>query len=162
VFRVIDVSPDDPLDGSSITNAEPTHTDPDAIAHMRIGQALLNLPLPFISNAGQTDPNVRFTVKGAGHAIFFTPGEVVFAASANGGSQIAKSTWQVAGAELPISNPESQYLDPAVDPARLLTQTPEPEIRNSIVRLRFRGANPDPVVEGLPHPGRPPARGHDL
>ncbi len=35
------------------------------------------LPLRFIANAGQTDPGVHFTVKGAGHTIFFTDQEVV-------------------------------------------------------------------------------------
>ncbi|WP_324630249.1 DUF7948 domain-containing protein [Phormidium sp. CCY1219] len=40
------------------------------------------LPLSFITNAGQFDPDVQFQVKGAGHTLFFTPEEVVFSASA--------------------------------------------------------------------------------
>lgn len=28
------------------------------------------IPLSFIANTGQTDPNVKFHVKGAGHSIF--------------------------------------------------------------------------------------------
>jgi uncharacterized repeat protein (TIGR01451 family) len=47
---------------------------------MRLYQALLNLPLRFIANAGQTDPAVCFTVKGAGHTLFFTSEEVVLSA----------------------------------------------------------------------------------
>ncbi|MEG4960200.1 DUF7948 domain-containing protein, partial [Microcoleus sp. K4-C2] len=38
------------------------------------------IPLSFIANAGQTDPNVKFQVKGAGHSIFFTPNEIAFLA----------------------------------------------------------------------------------
>ena len=38
------------------------------------------IPLSFIANAGQTDPNVKFQVKGAGHSIFFTPNEITFTA----------------------------------------------------------------------------------
>jgi uncharacterized repeat protein (TIGR01451 family) len=41
---------------------------------------LTDLPLRFIANAGQTDPAVNFTVKGAGHTLFFTQNEVVFSA----------------------------------------------------------------------------------
>ena len=38
------------------------------------------LPLSFIPNHGQTDPSVRFHVKGPGHTIFFADDEVVFSA----------------------------------------------------------------------------------
>src|SRR6476661_971434 len=38
------------------------------------------IPLSFIANAGQTDPNVKFQVKGAGHSIFFSPNEIAFVA----------------------------------------------------------------------------------
>lgn len=38
------------------------------------------VPLSFIANTGQTDPAVKFQVKGAGHSIFFTPNEITFIA----------------------------------------------------------------------------------
>ncbi|MEG3911821.1 SBBP repeat-containing protein, partial [Microcoleus sp. w2-18aC6] len=38
------------------------------------------IPLSFIANAGQTHPNVKFQVKGAGHSIYFTPNEITFTA----------------------------------------------------------------------------------
>lgn len=38
------------------------------------------LPLSFIANTGQTDPSVKFQVKGANHSIFFTPNEITFIA----------------------------------------------------------------------------------
>jgi hypothetical protein len=57
-----------------------TSPDPDTANRERVNQALFNLPLRFVANAGQTDPVVRFTVKGAGHTLFFTQEEVVFSA----------------------------------------------------------------------------------
>ncbi|MEG3839353.1 SBBP repeat-containing protein, partial [Microcoleus sp. herbarium14] len=38
------------------------------------------IPLSFIANAGQSDPSVKFQVKGAGHSISFTPNEITFTA----------------------------------------------------------------------------------
>ncbi|MEG4321829.1 MULTISPECIES: SBBP repeat-containing protein, partial [unclassified Microcoleus] len=38
------------------------------------------IPLSFIANSGQTDPSVKFQVKGAGHSIFFSPNEISFTA----------------------------------------------------------------------------------
>jgi uncharacterized repeat protein (TIGR01451 family) len=57
-----------------------TRSELDAASRERLNQALFNLPLRFVANAGQTDPAVRFTVKGAGHTLFFTQEEVVFSA----------------------------------------------------------------------------------
>ncbi|NJK66383.1 MAG: hypothetical protein HC941_07485 [Microcoleus sp. SU_5_3] len=38
------------------------------------------IPLSFIANSGQSDPSVKFQVKGVGHSIFFTPNEITFTA----------------------------------------------------------------------------------
>jgi hypothetical protein len=54
--------------------------EPDGATRQRVNQVLSNLPLRFVPNGGQTNPAVHFTVKGAGHTIFFTPEEVVFSA----------------------------------------------------------------------------------
>jgi hypothetical protein len=56
-------TPGDPLLGSQVPN-------------------LSQLPLSFIPNGGQFDPTVNFSVRGASHAIFFTPDEVVFSVAA--------------------------------------------------------------------------------
>ncbi len=40
-----------------------------------------NLPLSFIANVGQLDPEVEFLVQGAQHDIFFTPDEIVLSKS---------------------------------------------------------------------------------
>jgi uncharacterized repeat protein (TIGR01451 family) len=53
--------------------------------------ALARLPLRFIPNSGQIDSNVHYTVKGAGHTIFFTPEEVVFSAVQEADSGLTSS-----------------------------------------------------------------------
>jgi uncharacterized repeat protein (TIGR01451 family) len=45
-----------------------------------VGTDWSQLPLRFIANRGQSGPEVRFTVQGAGHTLFFTSQEVVFSA----------------------------------------------------------------------------------
>ncbi|MCT7956665.1 SBBP repeat-containing protein [Laspinema palackyanum] len=42
-----------------------------------LDSSLGNLPLSFIANVGQIDPEVEFLVQGAQHDIFFTPDEIV-------------------------------------------------------------------------------------
>jgi uncharacterized repeat protein (TIGR01451 family) len=91
-------------------------------------QALFNLPLRFIANAGQTDPAVRFTVKGAGHTLFFTEEEVVFAASSR-----ELTAEEAENAEKSHHN----SADSAISAVK------------SVVRLRFEGAQAQPAIEGL-------------
>ena len=57
----------------------------DPAIRARVSDRYGALPLSFISNAGQTDPAVRFQVKGAGYTMFFTPNEVVFRLTERGG-----------------------------------------------------------------------------
>ena len=63
----------------------------------RVGQAkiqmdIVELPISFIANAGQADANVRLMVKASKHTIFFTPKEVVFAASEQTKGENARSS----------------------------------------------------------------------
>jgi hypothetical protein len=99
----------------------------NSASHGQVEQVMSDLPLRFMANAGQTDPAVQFTVKGAGHTIYFTPEEIVLVASAE---QRAYGEGQN-----PIENSQSEATD-------------------SVVHLRFLDANSHPVVEGLePLPG---------
>ena len=84
------------------------NTSPTDSAQVQASAA--ELPLTFISNAGQTDPAVRFHINAAEHTIFFSPSEVVFSTS---------------------------------------HQSEDESMASSVVRLRFAGANPSPVLEGL-------------
>ncbi len=54
---------------------------PNPAMYRQVNQSLRHLPLRFIPNAGQTAPVVQFTVKGAGHTIFFTPEGIIFSAA---------------------------------------------------------------------------------
>ena len=47
----------------------------------KIQASIADLPLSFIANAGQEDAKVRFIVKAAKQTVFFTPQEIVLAAS---------------------------------------------------------------------------------
>ena len=63
-----------PTNSTSPTNADP-------ITGATIADAtgpLPPLPLSFIPNVGQADPNINSLVKGANHSIFFTPEEIIF------------------------------------------------------------------------------------
>ena len=55
--------------------------DEGDVGQGKIQADIAELPLSFIANAGQADANVRFMVKVGKQTIFFTPQEVVFAAS---------------------------------------------------------------------------------
>ena len=66
-------------------------TETDGNQFSKVFQTLMDLPLRFIANAGQTNPAVNFTVKGAGLTLFFTPDEVVFNAVREVEEQAASS-----------------------------------------------------------------------
>ncbi len=86
------------------------------------------LPLSFVPNAGQTDPAVRFQVRGMGGTIFFTESEVVLALPQ--------------GSEQPNRPDPLARLDPL---APLEDSAPRPV---SVVRMQFVDANPAPAIAG--------------
>ncbi len=85
------------------------------------------LPLSFVPNAGQTDPAVRFQVRGMGGTIFFTDGEVVLALPATQ----ARAT----GANVRVAGMLGQ--DPPI-----VVQPP------TVVRMQFVDAALVPTVAG--------------
>ena len=94
------------------------------------------LPLSFEANQGQTNDAVKFLARAGGHLLFLTPTETVMA----------------------LYNP-ADYGRGKENRAKLL-RTDENE-RNplssprTIVRMKFEGANPAPIVEGVNElPGR--------
>jgi hypothetical protein len=93
--------------------------------------ALHKLPLAFTPNAGQADPTVRFQARGMGGAVSFKPDEI--------------------GVVLP-----KQGI--GTDRATLSSNGQIPHDRSldseTVVRLRFDGANPTPRITGVdPQPG---------
>jgi hypothetical protein len=63
--------------GASATNFWPPADDKQAKS--RASTAYANLPLRFETNAGQTDPQVKFISRGRGYNLFLTPSEAVLA-----------------------------------------------------------------------------------
>ena len=108
----------------------------DAAAVQEFGR----LPLSFVPNAGQTDPAVRFQVRGLGGTLFFTPGEVVLSLPASA---------QVPRSHAPLDMP-TDALDPQVDasPGHHRDVPPTLSTPPAVLRLRFEGANPAPEVIG--------------
>jgi beta-propeller repeat-containing protein/beta-propeller uncharacterized protein DUF5122 len=51
---------------------------PAAETRERVGDAYGALPLSFTPNAGQVDPQVRYSAQGSGFGVAFTPGEMLF------------------------------------------------------------------------------------
>jgi uncharacterized repeat protein (TIGR01451 family) len=92
------------------------------------------LPLFFVSNAGQTDEAVRFQVRSLGGTLFFTPTEVVLS--------------------LPFDNPSPHTWRGGQNP--ILAQG-EGDIEggiSTILRLRFEDTNPSPeIIAGEALPG---------
>jgi CSLREA domain-containing protein len=103
-------------------------------AHLdrRFGQ----LPLSFEPNVGQTDEQVKFLSRGLGYTLFLTDREAVFSLR-NG---------KASGKGLEASGEEVSGSSPITDHRSLDTQ--------SVVRMKFEGANPSPLASGLePLPG---------
>ncbi len=88
------------------------------------------LPLQFEANAGQTDPRVQYLVRGGGYTLFLTATEAVFALAA--------------------SSPPLHPADPlSPDPVTGRLPTATAGLTESVVAMRFLGANPAPHVVPL-------------
>lgn len=95
---------------------------PVVAANAAQGNPLNALPLQFVANAGQARPEARYTVNGAGHALYFLENEVLFASQAN----------RFAGKRPGMRDRQLQRL----------------ELQMSTLRLGFVGANRSPEIDG--------------
>lgn len=102
---------------------------PGAAQPMSALPDLQSLPLAFTPNLGQTDPAVRFFVRGATGNLFFTPDEVVL-------------TLPTATTALPAWSPQSTRLAAL---SQVASSAAEPM---GVLRTRFDGANPQTAVAG--------------
>ena len=92
-----------------------------------------SLPLSFEANQGQTDPQVQFLTRGAGHSLFLTPSAAVL-------TMLQRSD----------ANPERSDGVPTRDKPLGTTNT----TKQSVVRMTFEGADPHARVVGVdPLPG---------
>lgn len=101
----------------SLTSSAPTR-----ITRSQITATVLNAPMSFEANHGQTDPSVNFIARGSGYTLFLTPSESVM-------------VLQQRDARGSSDNHDSVSLEPA-------------PIKQSIVRMKLEGANPEPTIEG--------------
>ncbi|WP_422571654.1 hypothetical protein, partial [Methanothrix sp.] len=61
-----------------------------SIDNESIRATMLNLPLSFIENRGQSPEDVEFVVKTSGQTVFFTPSDVVFSLSGGDNSSVVR------------------------------------------------------------------------
>ena len=88
----------------------------------RTNTALLNLPLSFEPNQGQTDRKVKYLARGSGYTLFLTQTEATLALYRN-----------EEDAATPMSGAHQ-------------TPTPSSKSLSSVVRIKLKGANPAPQV----------------
>src|SRR5437867_5491725 len=105
---------------------------PVPVDETRLRQVPLSIPLSFEANRGQTDPSVRFLLRGRGSTLFLTPSEAV----------------------LVLKKPSAVSNQRAVSSGRMtpsFSSTSQGEGRGggAVLRMRFVGANPAPPVVGL-------------
>ncbi|MGA6828714.1 SBBP repeat-containing protein [Nitrospira sp. NS4] len=93
----------------------------------RVQSAYGRLPLSFEANQGQWDPSVQFVTRGPGHQLFLTPKDAVLALR----TRDAKGEGR--GGDINQSLPSS---------------SPSPTSQ-SVVRMKFDGANPQAEIVGL-------------
>ena len=95
----------------ALATEAPTHSilpgfqeDGNQIRQAEIQADIAEVPISFIANAGQADANVRFMVEAGKQTIFFTPNEVVFAASEQTHSREPRRMPRLAGGELHLQD----------------------------------------------------------
>ncbi len=107
-----------------------------AAAAMRASYA--RLPMRFELNEGQTDPRVRFLMRGGGSTIFLTNTEAVLAVAQGTAShsKVLKRPLTGSGVRAHVAGPDTGRMTQGA-------------IHEDVVRLRYAGANPHPQVVGL-------------
>src|SRR5258708_16941278 len=65
------------LAGSAALAAQTGENSPGSVVPVRAIEAFANLPLYFEPNQGQTERQVKFLSRGAGHTLFLTPSKAV-------------------------------------------------------------------------------------
>lgn len=108
--------------GGAVESAAPS---PSSIATLQ--SAYGTLPLSFEANQGQTDPQVQFLTRGRGHELFLTASEAV----------------------LTLRTSEAKERGRAGDPTQRKPMSSPSTLSQSVVRMKFAGADPQAEVVGL-------------
>ncbi len=78
------------LAGSAALAAQTGENSPGSVVPVRAIEAFANLPLYFEPNQGQTERQVKFLSRGAGHTLFLTPSKAVLEPIREGGEPISQ------------------------------------------------------------------------
>lgn len=83
-------------------------SDESQISQAKIQIDMAELPISFIANTGQADADVWFMVKGGQHTVFFTPQEIVFAASEHTEGEYTRSSVVSRGKEFLVGDTDNE------------------------------------------------------
>ena len=112
-------------------------------------QNLLQAPMSFEANQGQTDSRVKFLSRGSGYTLFLTSSEAVLALSSASARSAAKGQNATSGFGSNPGNPLSVgYLDRTPRPS-VTAVAPRPAAKEDILRMRLVGANSAPKISGV-------------
>src|SRR5262245_16422596 len=113
-----------------------TFSAPDRASAHALAEAYGELPLGFEPNQGQSDPAVKFLMRGAGYNLLLTSTEAVI---------------QMRNAECGMRNKKTSALSSDSSNPQSTNRNPQ----SSVLRMKLAGANPAPRAEGLdPLPGK--------
>ena len=105
----------------------PTAVAPPPPSMAAVQSAYGHLPLSFEANQGQVDPSVQFLTRGRAHTLFLTPSDAVLALR----TEEAKGKGQEGRVHHGVSS------------------SSPPPASHSVVRMTFKGANPNAEMAGL-------------
>ena len=120
----------------------------DASLKTRAVQTLLQSPMSFEANQGQTDSRVQFLSRGSGYTLFLTSTEAVLALNSSHSQLAAKGQSAAEGFGWNPTNPLSiGSLDRT--PRPISQVNPKEAGKEDVLRMRLVGANPSPEISGV-------------
>lgn len=143
-----------PLVSATANRAPEAASRPQAAARVtesakaQIVRNLLQAPMSFEINQGQTDERVKFLSRGSGYTLFLTPSEAVLALNPANTRLAAQGRAATSGFGSNPGNPLSVgYLDRT--PKSVTGIQPVPAGREDVLQMRLLGANPQPRISGV-------------
>jgi uncharacterized repeat protein (TIGR01451 family) len=126
-------------------NSDHAQSAPENSPKARVVQNLLQSPMSFEANQGQTDSHVKFLSRGTGYTLFLTSSEAVLALSSVNTRLAAPG--RISGFGSNPANPLSVgNLDRTPQPAAV---EPRPAAREDVLQMRLVGANSAPQISGV-------------
>jgi hypothetical protein len=111
-----------------------------------LNKAFNRLPIRFEANNGQADPEVKFISRGPNYSLSLTPDEATLTLATRRGEDAQMRRFSVAA--FSASPTPGRVNRPGV-PASPIISAPQGLASNSVLRMKLKGANPDPRITGL-------------